>query len=163
VFWLSWFSFTPDIRACPALKNQSQGTWNIANTNQIFNITQALKEEAWAEGVDTAGPRYFFGYIHHTHDKRSDATPRHSSISGTDTERAFLTHNAREKGMVFVSIWNDYEESIVMEPAVRVGSPSDSHADASSAGEYSFLDNFMRAALRPELRALATVHSTSSG
>ena len=40
-------------------------------------------------------------------------------MSGTETERLFLTHRAREKGIVFTSIWNDYEEACVLEPSVN--------------------------------------------
>ena len=39
IFWISWYGFTPDVRACPALK-QGQGTYNIANSNQISNFSQ---------------------------------------------------------------------------------------------------------------------------
>jgi hypothetical protein len=152
IFWIVWYTFTPDIRACAgsgASPYQSQGSWNIVNANQITNFSDALKQEVWVEGVDgnSSGPRYFFGYTHHFHNKRS-VSPRHSSVSGTSTERSFLTHRAREKGLVFASIWNDYEESIVLEPAVRVGVPPDSHVDATAGG--SFLSNFMQAALKPE-------------
>ena len=147
VFWVLWYSFTPDVRACAAL-GQGQGTWNMVNSNQISNFSQALAEEGWTESVDNEGPRYFFGYIHHIHDKRSLANPRHTCISGTEDERLFLTHDAREKGMVFASIWNDYEESVVMEPAVRVGDTMDMHTDA---GNESFLGHLMRAALQPRM------------
>ena len=146
VFWVTWYMFTPNVRACPALA-KGQGTRNIVNSNQLSNFTVALQQEKWVEGVDDAGPRYFMGYIHHIHDKRATKTPRHTSVSGTDTERQFLTYRAREKGLVFASIWNDYEESIILEPAVRVGAPEDVHADANNAtaGTTSFLSNLVRA------------------
>ena len=147
IFWVFWYSFTPDVRACPAL-HQGQGTFNIVNSNQIHDFSQALAEEAWTEGVDNAGPRYFFGYIHHIHDKRSVSDPRHICISGTEDERLFLTHGAREKGVVFASIWNDYEESVVLEPAARVGTTMDTHLDV---GNESFLHQLTRVALRPKL------------
>ena len=120
-FWIHWYMFTPDVRACPQLVAGRQGSFNFANSNQLSNFSVALKQDAWTEGVDNLGPRYFFGYLHHFHsnpcgrrcpDNSSVGSgDRHWSVSGTEAERLFLTHRAREKGIVFTSIWNDYEEA----------------------------------------------------
>jgi hypothetical protein len=143
-FWIYWYAFTPDVRACAEVGDL--GLWNIVNTNQVTDgvngLEQALREDAWVEGQDRRGPRYFYGYIHHFHGTRGTAAEaRHELISGTDLEERFLTHRAREKGMVFTGVWNEYAESIVMEPSTRVGSPEDPHP-AWENGRPVFLDSF---------------------
>ena len=35
VFWIQWYMYTPDIRACPLLRAGSQGEWNTVNSNQL--------------------------------------------------------------------------------------------------------------------------------
>ena len=143
--------FTPDVRSCPDVDDL--GLWNMVNTNQISDgingFEQARAEDKWTESVDNAGPRYFYGYIHHIHDKRSCCDKskcpcRHEMISGTEIEKSFLTYRAAEKGMVFTGVWNEYGESIVMEPANNVGSPADEHT-AFKNDRPVFLDNFMAA------------------
>ena len=35
VFWIQWYMYTPDIRACPLLRAGRQGEWNTVNSNQL--------------------------------------------------------------------------------------------------------------------------------
>lgn len=156
MFWIHWYLYTPDVRSCPQLKAGRQGSFNFANTNQLSNFSVALKQDAWTESVDDLGPRYFFGYLHHFHsnpcgrwcpDNASTAGSgdRHWSVSGSETERLFLTHRAREKGIVFASIWNDYEEACVLEPSVNTEPLPDRH----NATNARFLENVMKSKLTP--------------
>ena len=126
-----------------------------------------MQQDAWVESIDSLGPRYFFGYIHHFHNALPGCGRRtpcnaslpgleHFSISGTETERSFLTHRAREKGIVFTSIWNDYEEACVLEPSVNTYPQPDVHSATAGGGGIGhgarFLENVIRAKLSPRLR-----------
>jgi len=114
-FWIMWYSYTPDVRNCPEV-GTSIGSWNIVNTNQISspNFEEAQNQDKWTESVDNLGPRYFYGYL--THINRGG---EHLMISGTETETQFLNYYARDKGMVFTGIWDEYAEAIVLEPSVN--------------------------------------------
>jgi hypothetical protein len=174
----SRYDFTPDVRACPLLQAGHQGDWNSVNTNQLGNFTEALKEEAWVEGVDNLGPRYFFGYLHHFHNavgacprrgpcNTSAPGLRHFSISGTDTEKSFLTYRAVEKGLVFTSIWNDYEEACVLEPSINTTPDPDIHSATAGGGPIgagaTFLENVIRTKLEPRFRENATAVLKTEG
>ena len=165
-FWIHWYMFTPDIRACPLLKAGHQGWWNAVNSNQLGNFTVAKEQEAWAESVENLGPRYFFGYLHHFHNAVAGCGRRapcnssapglkHWSISGTETERNFLRYRAREKGLVLTSIWNDYEEACVLEPSVNTFPQPDVHSATEGGGTTGqgarFLENVIRGKLVPRL------------
>jgi hypothetical protein len=119
------------------------------------------------EGVDDLGPRYFMGYLHHFHGgsascgrhkpcNASEDAKIHWGISGTDTERKFLTYRAREKGMVLTSIWNDYEEACCLEPSVNTYPDPDPHSATEGGGTIghgaTFLENVIRGKLVPRLR-----------
>eukprot|EP01048_Picozoa_sp_COSAG05_P003805 COSAG05_NODE_185_length_14731_cov_30.866389_2_plen_1011_part_00 len=116
------------------------------------------------ESVDSLGPRYFFGYLHHFHNAIKGCGRRgvcntslpglkHFSISGTKTERSFLTHKARVKGMVLTSIWNDYEEACVLEPCVNTYPQPDVHSATAGGGNVghgaAFLEHVIRGKLPP--------------
>ena len=139
--------FSPDIRSLPEVGDH--GLWNIVNTDQVHadhfteDFAGAQRMNKWLESMDNLGPRYFYGYIPHLHNTPRDSlrSKTHNALTGTDDERSFLTEQAREKGMVFTGIWNEYAESIVMEPANNVGAPPDEHA-AWRDGRPVFLDNF---------------------
>ena len=160
-FWITWYAFTPDVRLCPRV--ESRGMWNIVNTHQMTDFSTAWRQNEWAESVDDLGPRYFYGYIHHIHDKRRNPKPRHDCVSGTQAETLFLTHRAVEKGMVFTGVWNEYSESIVMEPAGAVGEPADCH-EPWADGRPVFLDSFTARRIPVELPpALGTPQPPSGG
>jgi len=128
-FWIMWYSFTPDVRSCPTIG--MTGTWNMANTNQITSFEEAQTQDQWTEGVDNIGPRYFYGYIVHI-----NRGGEHAIVSGTQDETSFLNYHAREKGMVFSGVWNEYGEAIVMEPAVNTKNP-----DGTNRDSHLFWDN----------------------
>jgi hypothetical protein len=121
-FWVTWLSYTPDIVDC---LDRNQGQWNIVNFQQAFSLSQADKENEWVEKMDNLGPRYFYGHIHKLHDKRLDSDGRNLNMSVDELE-AFISDRAEDKGLEWVSIWNEYAETIVMEPANLMGSPQDS-------------------------------------
>jgi hypothetical protein len=115
-------------------------------------FTEAQWQETWSEGIDDVGPRYFFGYIHHLHDKRgcSGVGCRHTMNSGTTLEDSFLhACSVVAKGMIFTGGWNEYAEGIVMEPSNNTVARFvvDSHT-AWVSNRPVFLDN-LKARMKP--------------
>lgn len=112
-FWLSWELFTPPFRKC---LNKNQGLWNVANISQSGSITEADHASNIAESYDSVGPRFFYGFVHRLHDNKTSATSRDTVLSDNDWG-VFLGDRAVKKGLMWTSVWNEYAESIVMEPA----------------------------------------------
>ena len=108
------------------------GAWNEYDLSRHPNLDLGTK--LFYVPNQHPGPYYIGPY----------SSEKHNAFTGTDDERSFLTYEAREKGMVFTGIWNEYAESIIMEPANNVGTPPDEHA-AWKDSRPVFLDNFTAA------------------
>jgi hypothetical protein len=130
-FWIWWNGFTPEIRdRIPDRHNH--GIWNIVDSDQL-NPYEAKFGSYWAEALkrdslhesypSNVGPNYFMGYLNHINTKVQG-----DSYVSKEDEINFLSHPGSTKdGMISLGVWDEYVESIVLEPCLNVVGKTDTH------------------------------------